>query len=141
MPGCPVQRGSTIIKPPEIRYGPGFKLLLRCLCRRDGSSQAEEIAVDAESANLALDDFAEDRLMPTRFPRVNVRHVNLDDGYREDRERIADSIAVMGPCARVDDDPVEFLDEAFMNFLAHRAFAVRLEAHHFHAELLPKPPQ
>ena len=79
--------------------------------------------------------------MPELLARVDVRHVDLDDGNREDGKGVPNPVAVVGPCARVDEHSVHFLDERLVDPFTHHAFAVRLEAHNFDTELLRERPQ
>src|SRR4051794_17880364 len=87
--------------------------------RRHRPPQSKRITVDTEAANLSLHDFGEHRMMAKRFTRVDVRHMNLDDGYRQYGERIANSIAVVRPCAGIDQHAIDFIDERLMDSRTH----------------------
>src|SRR6267378_3098783 len=107
----------------------------RAFYRRYGSSEAEEVAIYAEAADLAFHDRGEDRVVPELLAGMDVRHMELDHRHREDGERVADAIAEMGPCAGVDQDRIHAFGEPLVDALAHRGFTVGLEAHHLDAQL------
>jgi hypothetical protein len=75
-------------------------------------------------------------MMPELFPRVDVRHMDLHDGHGQDRKGVTDAVAVVRPCTGVDDHTVELFQKGLVDALAHRTFAVGLEAHDFDAQLL-----
>jgi len=66
---------------------------------------------------------------------MDVGHVQLDDRASEDRQGIADAIAVVRPGARVDQDRVIPFLEAQVNTLDHQRFAVGLKGVDADAEL------
>src|SRR5437763_1571109 len=66
---------------------------------RHRRSQAEQIAVDAEAADLALRDSCHDRVMAKLLAGVDVRHVHLDDRRLENRKGVPDAVAVVRPGA------------------------------------------
>src|SRR6266480_695523 len=103
---------------------------------RHRRSQAKQVAVDAEAADLTLRDSCHDRVMAKLLAGVDVRHVHLDDRRRENRKRVPDAVAVVRPGAGVDEHGVDLVGEAFVDALAHRGFAVGLEALDRHPELL-----
>src|SRR4029077_15991232 len=100
----------------------------------NGCAQAEEIAVHAEAADLALHHLGEHRVAAEFLARVDVRHVHFDHRHLEDGERVADAVAVVGPGARVDHHGIGAIGVRGMNALAHRALDVGLEAQHFDAK-------
>ena len=66
---------------------------------------------------------------------MNVRHMNFDDRHRENRQRIANAVAVVRPGAGVDHHAVYLVEETLMNALAHRALSVGLKTFDLSADL------
>ena len=69
---------------------------------------------------------------------MHVGHVDLQDRALQNGQCIPDSVAVVGPCPRVDEDCIDAFEVGLVDALRHGAFKVRLEALNFSAECLPK---
>jgi hypothetical protein len=93
----------------------------------DGRAQREQVAVHAETGDLALNDLGEHRVVPERLARVDVRHVQLDDRAGQDRQRISQPVAVVRPCASVDQDGIHLIEEGLVDAFDHLAFVVGLK--------------
>ncbi len=74
--------------------------------------------------------------MAERLTCVDVRHVQFDNRAGEDRQRVADAIAVVGPGACIDEHAIDSVGEALVDPIAHCAFTVGLEAFDFSAQFL-----
>src|SRR5471030_524232 len=60
--------------------------------------------------------------------------MNLDHGNGEDRERVTNAVAVVGPGSSIDENAGNSLGKALMNTQAHVTLAVCLVALYGHAE-------
>src|ERR1700730_1664555 len=85
---------------------PGF------LHGRNRGTEPQQIAVHAEAADLPLYDLGEHGVMPECLTGVDVRHVDLDDRHGENRERVANTVAVVRPRAGVDEHGGDLLLKA-----------------------------
>jgi hypothetical protein len=103
---------------------------------RKGRPQGKQITLNPESADLSSDDTGEHRMVPERLPRMNVGHVQFDDPTGQDRERVADAVAVVCPRTGVDQHGVPTLFISAMDTLTHRRFAVRLKRIDLHTQFL-----
>src|SRR5262249_3554665 len=102
---------------------------------RDRGAKPEQVAVDAEARDLPLRDSGDHGVMAPFLPGVDVGHVHLDDRACQDGKSIADTVAVVGPRARVDQDAVDLVVVGLVNALAHLGLAVGLERSQLDAEL------
>ena len=62
---------------------------------------------------------------------MNVGHVNFDDGASQNGQGIANAVAVVRPCTRIDHHGVNAIGMRFVNFFNHVTFEVGLKAFHF----------
>ncbi len=62
--------------------------------------------------------------------RVDVRHMDFDDGYGQDGQCIADPVAVVCPGPGIDQHGLRAVGVRLMDAVYHRPFAVGLEATH-----------
>ena len=103
---------------------------------RHGGSQRQQVAVDAKAAYLAAHDVGEHRHMAKRLARMDVGHVHLNDRALQNRQRVADGVAVVRPGAGIDQYRVHAFAMGAVDALAHLAFDVGLEAFDFGAQFL-----
>src|SRR5688572_28905817 len=68
--------------------------------------------------------------------RMDVRHVQLHDRHCQHRERIAQTVTVVSPGARVDQNGIYVFAEALLDPFAHCAFVVGLKASNLATEFL-----
>src|SRR5262245_13519868 len=103
--------------------------------RGNRGAQRQQIAVDAETADLPADDRSDHGMRAEGLAGVDVRHVQLDDRHREHREGVAQAVAVVSPGAGVDQYGVDVLAECAVNPFAQIPLVVGLKALDFHAQL------
>jgi hypothetical protein len=92
-----------------------------------GCAQRQQIAFCTKTADLAFDNFGKHRLVAKLFTRVDIAHVQLDDGAGQHGQRIANAVAVVRPRTGVDQHRVGLVKKRFMNAVAHGAFVVGLK--------------
>src|SRR5688572_24120125 len=103
---------------------------------RDGRAQREQVAVHAEAADLAARDGGDHRMRPELLTRMDVRHVQLHDRHCQHRERVAQTVTVVSPGARVDQNGIYVFAECLVDPFAHCAFVVGLKACNLDTEFL-----
>ena len=114
--------------------------LFDALCliqQRHGGPEAEEVALKTEY-DLPLGQRRDDRMATKFFPRVDVGHVNLHDGSRQNGQGVPQGVAVMRPGASVDENGIDPLLVRIMDLPADRPFIIRLEGFDGAAQLLPQ---
>ena len=72
--------------------------------------------------------------MTKRLTRMDVGHVQFHDRASQNRQRVANAVAVMGPGTRVDQHRIHPIGVALVDALAHSAFMVGLVGLHRHPE-------
>src|SRR4030042_3285951 len=89
--------------------------------------QTEEVTVDAEAGHLTLGQRCNHRIAAEFFPGMDVGHVDFHDGNLQNRQGVPKGVAVMGPCARIDDDRIDTLPVRLMDLFAEFSFMIGLE--------------
>ena len=77
-------------------------------------------------------------MVPKCLARVNIGHMNLHHRHRQDGQGVSNGIAVVRPCARIDNHRVNALAKRLVDAFHHQALVVGLKAFHSRAQFLGK---
>jgi len=99
------------------------------------SAQAQAITVSAKTANRSAHHFGKYGLMTKGLTSMHIGHVHFDDGALEYGERVANTVAVVCPGARVNQNRLGAVLMRLMDMLDHGAFVIGLKAFDVSAEL------
>jgi hypothetical protein len=92
-----------------------------------GSLECEPVTVNSESANNAVGEIGEVRMLAEFFARTHIRQMDFNECYLRREECIANRDAGVGIGRRVDDDEVDLVGPGLLDAIDDVALAVRLE--------------
>ncbi len=92
-----------------------------------GSLECEPVTVNSESADNAIGEIRQVRMLAEFFARMHIRQVDLDERYLRREEGIANRDAGVGIGRRIDDDEVDLVGSGLLDAIDDGAFTVRLE--------------
>src|SRR5205823_11397097 len=104
-------------------------------CLRRQELEGLAVAVGALADDPLRCELRDHRVPPPLLALVDVREMDLDDRHLDELDGVADRIAVVRPCAGIDDHPVDVVQRVVAP-LDVLTLAVRLPAPDAQAELV-----